>query len=239
MLYCKRMAGKAEKGKLIVIEGNDGSGKTTQLNLLKNYFKKIKKTVKTFDFPQYSKFHGKMVGKFYMGNFGNIEQLSPYLLTYPFAMDRASVANEISEALQDGKTVLTNRYATSNLAHQGGRLPSSQFKKFVDWDIEFEYKENKLPKEDLVIYLFVPHQVSSKLMENKDRSSRLYTKGEKKDMFEKDKNYLTSAEIAYLKLVKRFRHWVKIDCVNKKGEMLSREEIHELVKDVLKKRKLI
>lgn len=233
------MAGHAERGKFIVIDGNEGSGKATQANLLKNYLGENDYQTAIFDFPQYETFHGKVIGRFQMGEFGDPGSTSPYLTTYPYALDRKAVAPDIKKALDEGKIVLANRYVTSNFAHQSSKLPKNQRRAFVEWNMEFEYEENGIPKEDLVIYLFVPHHISKKLMENKERGKRTYTKGKGKDMLESDENYLTESEVAYLELVERFDHWVKIVCVDKRGEMLSREEIHEKVKNQLKKRKMI
>ncbi len=124
-----------------------------------------------------------------------------------------------------------NRYATTNLAHQSGRLPKKERKKFIDWNIELEYKINKLPKEDKVVFLHVPYKVSLRLMENHDRQNRKYAKG--KDMVEKNLEYLENSEEAFLGLVKRFPHWIKIECV-KNGNLRTPEDIHEEIKRVLK-----
>ena len=232
------MAG-AEKGRFIVIDGNDGSGKGTQLELLKSHLEGAKIDVETFDFPQYDTFHGSMVGRFLSGEFGSLENASPYLLTYPFAMDRMAVAPQIKKALDRGKVVLANRYVTSNMAHQSGRLPKEERKAYVDWDMEFEYGQNGLPKEDVVIYLFVPHKKAQELMNNKDRIGRSYAKGKHKDMVEEDEGYLTGAEEAYLELSERFDHWVKIICVDEDGKMLPKDEINTKIREELKNRKII
>lgn len=228
-----------EHGKFIVIDGNEGSGKATQASLLKDYFEDQKIQVATFDFPQYDTFHGKLIGRFQMGEFGNPNDISPYLSTYPYALDRAAVAPQIKSALDEGKIIIANRYVTSNFAHQSGRLPQDQRKAFVDWNMEFEYGEMGIPREDLVIYLFVPHEVSQQLMQNKERSKREYTKGQTTDLLESDQNYLTESEKAYLELVERFDHWVKIICVDKDGKMMSREKIHELIREELARRGII
>lgn len=230
------MAG-IDKGKFIVIDGSDGSGKTTQLNLLKNYLDKQKTSVAVFDFPQYKTFHGETVGRFLAGEFGPLDSVSPYLLAYPYAMDRLGASPHIKAALAEGKIVLANRYVASNLAHQSGRLPKSERRDFVDWDIEFEYYLNGLPREDLLIYLFVPQKQASKLLKN--RSKKSYMSVNKKDMVENDKKYLSDSEEAYLDLLQRFDHWIKIDCVNEKGQLLSKEEIHEKIKMELISRNII
>ncbi len=232
------MAG-TDRGKFIVIDGNDGSGKTTQLNLLKAHLDKKNIPVAVFDFPQYKTFHGETVGRFLAGEFGPLNSVSPYLLAYPYALDRLGASPHIKAALSEGKIVLANRYVASNLAHQSGRLPKNQRRNFVDWDIEFEYYLNGLPREDLLIYLYVPHEQSQKLLKNKERAKRQYLNGKTKDMVEDNKKYLTDSEEAYLDLLERFDHWIKIDCTNPKGQLLSKQEIHEQIKTELIGRNII
>jgi dTMP kinase len=225
------MAG-VKKGKLIVIEGNDGSGKTTQLNLLLDYLKRKKIPHKTMDFPQYyDSFFGKFLAAFLRREHGKLEHANPYLLTFPFAMDRASAAPKIRLWLNKGYFVICNRYATSNMAHQSGRLPKKERSKYVDWDLEFEYKINKLPKEDKVIFLHLPYRQSLKLMAQ--RTKRNYINGKNKDMVETNVSYIRNSEEAYLQLLERFPHWIKIECLSK-GKLRTPEDIHEEVKKTLK-----
>ena len=229
------MAGvKPHKGKLIVIEGNDGSGKTTQFKLLLKYLKSKKIKAKTMDFPRYySSFFGKFLAEFMRGEYGSHEHINPYLLTFPFALDRAQARKTINKWLSEGNHLIFNRYVTSNLAHQSGRLPKNEREKFVDWNMQFEYKINKLPKENKVVFLHVPYKYSLKLMENKKRGERKYMKGNKKDILEQDLEYIKNAEGAYLELAKRFNHWITIECV-KNGKLRTIEDIHSEIKSVLK-----
>ena len=228
------MAG-VKKNKFIVIEGNDGSGKTTQFKLLLKYLKDKKIQTKTMDFPRYyDSFFGKFLAEFMRGEHGKLENINPYLLTFPFALDRATAANIINKWRKSNYFLVFNRYVTSNLAHQSGRLSTKkERKKFVDWNMYFEYKINKLPQEDTVVFLHVPYKYSLKLMENKSRGERKYMNGNKKDILEKDLEYIKNAESAYLELSKRFPHWIKIECV-KNGKLRSVEDIHQEIKEVLK-----
>lgn len=229
---------KKKKGKLVVIDGGDGSGKTTQANLLVKYLKQNKIPVKYLDFPRYyTSFHGRTVAKFLRGEFGKIDQVSPYLASLAYALDRAAVRKEMNEFLQKGGFLIANRYATSNMAHQGAKFKdTSERENYIKWVYELEYKVHKIPKEDLVIYLHVPWQIGLSLTNTKPE--RNYLKGKSADIHEKDLLYRQDVEEMYLELSKRYKHWVKVDCTCG-GKLLSPGEIHKKVVGVLKERKII
>src|SRR3990167_6096394 len=110
------------KGKLIVIEGGDGSGKTIQSKLLTKNLRQYGVPTEYLDFPQYyHSFHGETVAKFLRGEFGNINKVSPYLASFPFALDRASVKDTMKVILNKGINIVANRYATSNLIYQAAK----------------------------------------------------------------------------------------------------------------------
>jgi len=136
---------KNRRGKFIVIDGGDGSGKTTQAELLMQYLKGKKIAVKGFDFPRYySSFHGKIAGRFLAGEFG--DNVSPYLASLAYALDRASTKEEMDLWLSHGGVIVSNRYATSNMAHQGARLSPDKRQEFLEWIDELEYKVHKIPR---------------------------------------------------------------------------------------------
>jgi len=229
---------KRKKGTLIVIDGNDGSGKTIQANLLVSYLKRNNYPTKYMDFPQYyTSFHGNTVGKFLRGEFGKIGQVSPYLASLAYALDRASAKREMEGFLTKGGYIVANRYATSNMAHQGAKFSSeNKREEFLKWVYDLEYKVHKIPREDIVIYLFVPYQIAQTL--NKKKKNRSYLSEASKDIHENDRNYLMQAEAMYLRLAKIYKHWVRVDCVESQ-RILSPEEIHIKVLEILKERKLL
>lgn len=229
---------KNRQGKLVVIEGGNGSGKTTQTQLLINYLKNKKISYQYYDFPQYyTSFHGKTVAKFLRGELGSIDQVSPYLSSLAFALDRASVKKEMEDFLNRGFLIVANRYVSSSLAHQGAKFTNEKDKKeFLNWLYDLEYKVHKMPKEDLVIYLYVPWQISIKLSQKK-LSSQKYLKG-KKDIEEKDIKNRINSEKMYLELYKKNKHWVKIDCAEN-NKLLSPDDIHKKVIKILKEKNFI
>lgn len=224
-------------GKLIIIEGGDGSGKQTQSLLLQEYLKKKSWQVKYFDFPRYGSFYGKIVGRFLVGEFGEMKTVSPYLISLAYALDRASAKAEMADWLKSGGIIVSNRYATSNMAHQASRLPQGERKKFINWVEELEYKINCLPKEDLVIYLYVPYKIGYNLTKN--NGQRAYLKGKKMDIAESDLKHRKATEKMYLWLCQNRKNWVKINCLNKKGKMRTREDIHQEILRILKEKKIM
>lgn len=225
-------------GKLIVIDGGNGSGKTTQAQLLINYLKKNKISVKSVDFPQYySSFHGKIVAKFLRGEFGALDQVSPYLSSLAFAVDRASIKREMDDFLAKGGYIVANRYATSSLAHQSAKFTDvKKQNEFLNWLYDLEYKVHKIPKENIVIYLYVPVDFGKKLTAKK--GERAYLKGQSEDIEEKDHNYRVATEKMYLQLAKQYKHWYKINCVEN-NNLLSPEIIHQRIISTLQKEKII
>jgi len=218
------------KGKLIVVDGGDGSGKTTQAKMLVDYLKSKQIPVKYVDFPQYKRsFHGKTVGKFLKGEFGSINEVSPYLASLAYALDRASVKREMDEFLAQGGVIVANRYATSSMAHQAAKFTSEKERfDFLKWIYELEYKVHKIPKENLVIYLHVPYSVAYELAKK-----RALQKGTKLDIAESNIDHQKKTEEMYRQLVHKFRHWKVVECAPN-NKLLSREAIFEHVLSLVK-----
>lgn len=228
---------KERRGKLVVIDGADGSGKATQTELLENFLKKKKIPVKVMDFPRYySSFHGRIVGRFLNGEFGKIDEVSPYLASLAYALDRAAAREGMENWLAGGGLILANRYATSNMAHQTAKLPREKREEFLAWIEELEYKVHKIPREDLVIYLYVPFKIGFELTQKK--KDRGYLTNGKLDIAEQDLKHRKDSEEMYLWLSNNRKNWVKINCVEN-GKIRSKEEIHREILKILKERRVI
>jgi len=224
------------EGKLIVFEGGDGSGKTTQTQLLLKYCEERNIPHAYLDFPNYSSFFGKLVAKFLRGELGNLNQISPYLASLPFSLDRASASKTLQKYLDEGRIVIVNRYVSSNMAHQGSKFENEGDRnEFLKWVDELEFEVNKIPREDLVLYLHVPWQVAIEL--SKQKSNRHYLNG-KKDIQEADLNHRQKTENLYKSLTSTNSHWETISCVEN-GTILPKEIIHKKITDVLKKRGIL
>ena len=237
--YFASMNGR--KGKLVVIDGTDGSGKGTQTEKLLEYLDKSGKPNKFIDFPRYyTSFHGKMVGRYLKGEFGDLYSASPYLTSLFYALDRLTARDEIIDWLEEGNTIIANRYTTSSMAFQTARMPKEEREVFLKWLYEMEYKEHKLPKEDLVIFLYVPVEISQKLLDKKSgTTARRYNKGQKKDINEANVTYQKEVLRLYLDLAKKNPHWEVIKCVDGKGKLYSIDQVHKKVVAALKKHEIV
>lgn len=227
-----------EKGYFIVIDGANGSGKDTQSALLVKKLTQEKIPVLNIHFPQYtSSFFGKMITHYLKGDYGELETVSPYLGSVLYAQDRNLAKPKIEKFLErKNSVVIANRYVSSNLALQGANLKhESEQNSFFKWVDELEYKVNKIPREDLIIYLHVPISYADKLITK--RGGHAVIKGKTHDIHEADRAYLKRAEKIYLALAKK-RGWTVINCIEK-GKLLSIDTIHEMILAVLREKKII
>lgn len=210
--------------KLIVIEGIDGSGKLTQLQLLAAYFNKNQIKYATFDFPQYGKtFFGNFAGRFLDGEFGHFSRINPYLASFPYAADRWQVKDKIWQAINENKIVVCNRYTPSSI-YQAAKIKLTERQKFLSWVETLEYEVFGIPRPSLVIFLYVPLILAQTLIAKKN-----------KDQYEKDLKYLKKVEDLYLDNVKNNQSWVMINCVDN-NKIISTTEINRKVIDILNKK---
>jgi dTMP kinase len=212
------------KGRLIVIEGIDGSGKTTQINLLAKYLSDQKIPHEVISFPRYGdNIYAELVARYLEGEFGSINEVNPYLISLAFAGDRLLAKPLIESWLNDGKIVLANRYISANKAHMGAHLPEEQKDEFIAWLESLEYQTHRMPREDLTILLKVTPKTGQKNV-----ASRL------SDLHEESIKHLEEANKIYLKLAETEANWFVVDCI-KNSNMESPEEIHKKLLPILEK----
>lgn len=213
-----------ERGKFIVLEGIDGSGKRTQLDLLVRAFSRRQMRLSQISFPNYSGFFGRLVARFLNGEFGSLDAVDPHFSALLYAGDRLESKAAIEAALGSGEVLLADRYIASNLAHQGARTATDKRGEFLAWLRKLEYDVYGLPAEDLVIYLRVPVATAHNLIAEKQ--AREYT-DRKHDLQEADVAHLEAASAVYDDLTRQ-ANWVKIECFDAATDHLrSPETIHK------------
>jgi dTMP kinase len=210
------------RGKLIAIEGIDGSGKRTQLDLLEKSLAFRGLEVYSTGFPQYDSWFGKMVGQFLNGELGLLESVDPHFTALLYAGDRFEAKSKVTTALDQGRIVLADRYIASNLAHQTARAPANKRSEFLNWIEHLEYGIYDLPREDLILYLRVPPSEAQSLVAKK--SARSYTSA-KQDLLEASLHHLETAAQMY-DLLSRRPGWATIQCFDEiRGGMRTPEVI--------------
>jgi len=227
----------AKKGKLIVIDGTDGSGKATQVALLVKRLKKEGRTVKVVDFPEYYKnFFGAFIGHCLSEQYYNFLNVHPKIASVLYAADRFESSEELRDWLKKGYIVVANRYVSANQIHQGGKIKSAKKRNdFIKWLDQMEYEVFGIPRPDVTLYLSLPIDIVLRLLKERDSSKmhRAYLK-KKKDVHEADVNFLINSRKSAQKLVKEISNFIKIECAPE-GQILSREIIHEEIYEKVKK----
>lgn len=205
------------RGRLITIEGTDCSGKSTQLALLCRRLEAEGVEFKKVAFPRYDSDSSALVRMYLGGEFGeNVSAVNPYAASSFFAVDRvASYLREWKTYLDNGGTVLLDRYTTSNAIYQASKMPESEQAAFCDWLFDFEYNLLKLPEPDDVIFLDMPPEYAESLMQKRV--------GEE-DIHEKDKEYLKKCYNAATGLARKYS-WHRISCVENQ-KIRTIDEIH-------------
>ena len=226
----------AKKGKLIVIDGTDSSGKATQTELLIKHLKRDGLKVKVVDFPDYySNFFGKFIGHCLSEQYYNFVKVHPKIASVLYAADRFESRDEIKKWLKDGYIIIANRYASANQIHQGGKIANTKKREsFLKWLAEMEYEIFKIPKPNVIFYLSVPIPVVLKLIKERNNNGKRSYLGKKQDVDEKDVSFLENSRKTALWLAKTQKGWIKIECV-KNGILNTRENIHKEIYEKIKK----
>jgi len=221
-------------GRLIAIEGIDGAGKRTQLDMLAGELRSRSVEVLHLSFPRYDSFFGKMVARFLNGEFGSLDQVDPHFSALLYAGDRLEARETLERNLAAGQTILLDRYIASNLAHQTARVTPEQRVEFLTWLKHLEYTLYGLPPEDLVIYLRVPAAEAQRLVGLK--AAREYTR-QKRDLLESNLRHLEQAAEVYDQLACE-PSWATVECWDATSKaMRPPEAIHQDVLAAVMKEK--
>ena len=210
-------------GKMIVFEGTDGSGKSTQFKLLCDRVNREGKSFRQLVFPRYDQPSSALIRMYLGGEFGkNPGDVNPYAASAFYAVDRyASLKQDWGDYYQEGGLILTDRYTTSNAVHQGAKCSPEERPDFLRWLDDFEHNKLGLPRADLVLYLDMPTEKSIELLRSREASTHT-----KADIHELDTGYLAMCRKSALQAAE-ILGWTVILCVNERGELRTIEEIHQ------------
>ncbi len=220
-------------GKLIALEGIDGVGKGTQLNLAAKKFEDRGIPYKIIAFPRYDKPSSYFIKQYLSLEhpYGTPDEIGPYRASLFYALDRYDASFEIRRYLNDGFVVLADRYTGSNVGHQGGKIDDdAERTRFVDWLFDLEFERMEIPRPETSIILWIPPEVASTRVESRGRS---------KDAHEVDHAHLKKAQAAYLWAAKNYPdYFTAVKCFDEDRE-LSEIEVHtkvwKVIEDILKK----
>jgi dTMP kinase len=222
-----------DQGLFLCVEGSDGSGKGTQYSLLTERLTAEKQPFLPVDFPRYGKPSAELVEAYLDNEFGDATALDPRLASLPYAIDRLAASKEIVAALASGKTVLANRFAASNMAHQGAKFSERQQRvNFFKWLARLEYEIMGIPEPDYHFVLHLPATIAYERITKRvaaDKTTR------KLDAHEKDIVYLKRAEQTYLDLVDTFPDRFGLIACMDGNRARSADEIHEEIWEKLRR----
>lgn len=225
-------------GKIVVIEGTDFSGKTTQYEKLKERLYGEGIEIGSDSFPNYDSQSSYFVTEYLRGAFGeNAEDIDPKVASVFYALDRfgSYKEREWGKVYDAGGNIVFARYITSNILHQAAKYHTWEEKKeFIDWLYSFEVGLMKLPKEDCVILLDMPPEMAVKLKEKRLKEQHgLSSNGSEKDIHEDNMLYLEKAYNTAIEVAK-YLGWNVVHCLDDKGELRSIEDIHNEIYDIVK-----
>lgn len=226
------------KGRFIVIEGLDGSGKSTQTALLKQAVEVQGKSCEFIHFPRTndeSKLYGPMLKRFLKGELGALDEVDPYFVALLFAGDRKNAAQWINDQLDAGKWVIADRYVLSNIAFQGAKLSGKDRKrKLADWVLDLEFDHFELPIPDLTLFLHMPFSFTeANLTKQREGEDRDYLDGES-DIHEADLQFQKDVYAMYKMMLEMpTAALTELEIEEKNGQIPSPEYIHTRIMSLI------
>lgn len=227
--------------KLIVIEGLDGAGKSTQIGFLKDWFAEKKLQCRYLHFPRTeTPYFGELIARFLRGEYGDINHVDPYLVAMLYAGDRKDAAPMIEAWLSEKYYVILDRYTYSNLAYQCAKMESeSESEKLREWILQLEFEHFAIPRPDVNIFLDVPFRFTEqKLSDQRQGDDRTYLNGSK-DIHESSLSFQKKVREAYLSVAQKDKNLQVISCQDENSEMLKPEVIFNLILVKLKELKIL
>lgn len=218
-------------GKIITIEGLDGAGKSTQIELLRNRLAARGIKHQFIHFPMLNKgVYGKLIAQYLRGEFGSIEHVHPKLVALLFAEDRNEYKKQLIQWLSEDYLIIMDRYVNSNIAFQCAKTDNSIEKtELKNWILDFEFNYNHLPKPDISFFLHVPFTiVENSLKKQRTGTDREYLNG-KTDMHEDSLDLQRKVYKEYLELLNEQSNFYEIKCFSNNSQWLTPQEIHETI----------
>lgn len=209
-------------GKLIVFEGTDGSGKSTQFELLTKRLERARIEFHRLRFPRYDQPSSALIRMYLGGDFGqDPAAVNAYAASTFYAVDRyASYVQDWKAAYDGGTLILSDRYTTSNAVHQGGKVPEAEREAFFRWLYDLEYEKMGLPRPDLVLCLDMPIELSEQLMRKREQDTHTHA-----DIHEQNRSYLRQCRATALEAARCYG-WTVVPCA-RDGKLRTVEDIHE------------
>jgi len=227
--------------KLLVVEGIDGAGKSTQIRLLREYFSRRGFSCEYLHFPRTEEpFFGELITRFLRGEFGSLNEVDPWLVAMLYAGDRKDARDLINGWLKTGNMVLLDRYTYSNIAYQCAKLadPESQ-EELMNWILDLEFRHFGIPLPDLNIFLDVPFSFTeNKLLSSRTGKDRNYLNGTM-DIHEGSLAFQKKVRDMYLRVAESDERLCIVNCSDDNGQMLPQEKIFDKIIKKLAERKLL
>ncbi len=227
--------------KLFVIEGVDGSGKSTQIKLLNKYFTDKGFNCEYLHFPRTdTPYFGELIARFLRGEFGELDTVDPFLVALLYAGDRKDSAERIRGWLASGKIVLLDRYTYSNIAYQCAKLRETAAQdKLMKWILNLEFEHFAIPRPDLNIFLDVPFTFTEqKLTSVREGADRSYLNGTR-DIHEESLAFQKRVREIYLRIAAVDKRLAVVDCSGPDKSILPPDQIFKMIIDIFKSRKFL
>ena len=227
--------------KLIVIEGLDGAGKSTQISLLKEWFADRKLQCRYIHFPRTeTPYFGELIARFLRGEFGDIKHVDPYLVAMIYAGDRKDAAPMIETWLEEKYYVIIDRYTYSNIAYQCAKLTTpAEKKRLMDWILNLEFEHFGIPRPDINIFLDVPFMFTEEKLKNaRQGDDRSYLNGNI-DIHESSLDFQKRVRDVYSEVAAEDGNLQVINCFNSDNEILTPDEIFHRILDTLKEKSIL